>query len=263
MSDFAVFRKCDFQVHSPRDPGWKGEKPAGIEDLNPDTGVNYTIEEVDDARTLWARGFVDECVDRGLQAVALTDHHEMVMAHYIKKELELREIVDAPDLWFFPGMELTLKNKAQCLILLDSDLDETLWNDIQSKLGITVSNINTHSAVSGKVEQLEFEYEKLDKFLKAIKAIKGKYIILPNVSEGGNHTVLKEGHHQSFKNMPYVGGYLDNCKNINDLGTKNKTRLSGEAPIWGDRYIYPLPTSDTRRSDYENLGKNNAWIKAF
>ena len=31
--------------------------------------------------------------------------------------------------------------------------------------------------------------------------------------------------------------------------------------MWGDRFIYPLPTSDSRSSDFSKLGTNGCWIK--
>ena len=67
--------------------------------------------------------------------------------------------------------------------------------------------------------------------------------------------------HGDFRRMPYVGGYLDQGQTINTLGTKNKRRLSGEDETWSLREICPLPTSDSRSSDYASLGQNNTWIK--
>ena len=61
--------------------------------------------------------------------------------------------------------------------------------------------------------------------------------------------------------MPYVGGYLDRAQTIETLSTKNQTRLSGTDKTWSLRQIYPLPTSDSRLSNFSNLGQNNAWIK--
>ena len=38
-------------------------------------------------------------------------------------------------------------------------------------------------------------------------------------------------------------------------------RLSGTDKMWSSREIYPIPTSDSRSSDYAELGKNSTWIK--
>jgi type III restriction enzyme len=61
--------------------------------------------------------------------------------------------------------------------------------------------------------------------------------------------------------MPYVGGYLDGGQTIDTLGPKIRRRLSGEDHNWGSRFIYPLPTSDSREASYAKLGSNNCWIK--
>jgi chromosome segregation protein len=51
MGDFASFRKCDFQIHSPRDPGWRGIRPVGLKDSKPGGGL-ATSQEVDNERRL-------------------------------------------------------------------------------------------------------------------------------------------------------------------------------------------------------------------
>ena len=60
MDKGAHFHKTDFQVHTPRDPGWVGAKP-----------VNNT------ARIEYAEQFVRACRERLIQAVAITDHHDL------------------------------------------------------------------------------------------------------------------------------------------------------------------------------------------
>jgi chromosome segregation protein len=91
--------------------------------------------------------------------------------------------------------------------------------------------------------------------------LKGRYIVLPNVSDGGQHTVVTNGEHKNFREMSFVGGYLDRGQNIGTINTRLRARLSGEDQVWGSRFIYPLPTSDSREAGYPNIGSNNAWIK--
>jgi hypothetical protein len=68
MDRGAHFYRCDFQVHTPRDLRWAG----------PDA---VTEEE----RLAYGRKFVEACRDKGLQAVAITDHHCMAFLPFIRK----------------------------------------------------------------------------------------------------------------------------------------------------------------------------------
>ncbi|MXO47624.1 AAA family ATPase [Erythrobacter vulgaris] len=259
---FAYWRKCDFQVHTPRDPNWTGRRPIGISEEIKATGKKAEASDVDASRQQWAASFVATCADKGLEAIAVTDHHEMVMIPYIQQEIANRRNVDPGfDLWLFPGMELTASGGKQCLILFDADLSEDWQRQAQGKLGIVYADLDEKAAKSPKVQQLTCNYADIASELDTLVGLKGRYIILPNVSQGNNHTVLIDGSHADFRRMPYVGGYLDNGQTINTLGTKNRKRLSGKDNNWSTREIYPLPTSDSRSADYNALGQNNAWIK--
>ena len=206
--------------------------------------------------------FVDQCVTKALRAVALTDHHEMVMVPYVQRAIKERTQADPDfDLWFFPGMELTTSGGHQCLIIFDSDLSERWREQAQGKLGIAYADLNKLSAVGPKVTQLSCSYPDIAPILDDLHGLRGKYIVMPNVSQGNKHTVLKDADHADFKRMPYVGGYLDAVQTIHSLSNKNKTRLSGTDNTWSLREIYPLPTSDSRSADSSTLGRNNTWIK--
>ncbi len=149
----------------------------------------------------------------------------------------------------------------QCLILFDADLSEDWRKQAMGKLGIVYADLEEKAAKGPKVTQLACNYPDIGPELDTIESLRGRYIVLPNVSQGGNHTVLTDGAHADFKRMPYVGAYLDAGQSIKTLGAKNKTRLSGTDKIWSAREIYPLPTSDTRGADFATLGTNSAWIK--
>lgn len=259
---FAHWRKCDFQLHTPRDPNWQGARPIGVGDPDPATRQAADRAAVDAVRRQWAKEFIDRCVARGLKAVALTDHHEMVMIPYVQQDIADRVAADAAfDLWLFPGMELTAAGGKQCLILFDVDLPQEWWQQAQGKLGIAHAALDTGLSQGPPVTQLACSYPDIGKLLDEIEKLRGHYIVLPNVSEGGRHTVLNEGAHADFKKMPYVGGYLDAGQTINSYGRRNKARTSGQDENWSTRPIYPLPTSDSRSADFANLGTNNAWIK--
>ena len=259
---FACWRKCDFQVHTPRDPNWTGTRPLGLGDTVSETGASATTADVEVGRAEWAKTFVDQCVTKDLRAVALTDHHEMVMVPYVQRAIEERRQADPYfDLWLFPGMELTASGGKQCLIIFDADLSERWWEQVQGKLGIPYANRDNFSAFGPRVTQLTRHYPDIAELLDELEDLRGKYIVLPNVSQGNNHTVLVDGDHRDFCRMPYVGGYLDRTQTIDKLSPKNQTRLSGTDKTWSLREIYPLPTSDSRSADGSNLGQNNTWIK--
>ena len=259
---FAFWRKCDFQVHTPRDPNWYGPRPIGLRDIVDATGTPATTADVEAARTRWANDFIDKCIERDLRAVALTDHHEMVMLPYVQKTIEARRQADPDfDLWLFPGMELTAKDGRQCLIIFDADLPEKWWEAAQGKLAIAYADQDKLNAVGSSVTQLTCAYPDIAKLLDDVVGLRSRYIVLPNLSQGGQHTVLKNGAHGDFRRMTYVGGYLDREQTINTLSARNRRRISGTDKIWSPRAIYPLPTSDSRSANFTHLGQNNTWIK--
>ncbi len=259
---YATWRKCDFQVHTPRDPNWQGVRPLGVDIINEDTGNHATIDEVRVSREAWASDFVDNCQEKGLQSVAITDHHELVMVSYVQREIKKRHKSGQDcDIWVFPGMELTAHGGVQALIIFDAELSEEWWKQAQGVLGIVHANTQENNSKSTRVTQLRCNYADISCELDSVEELKGKYIVLPNVSQGNNHTVLTDGAHADFLRMPYVGAYLDQGQTFDTLRSKNKRRMSGNDRAWSNRKIYPLPTSDARSATYEHLGSNNAWIK--
>lgn len=256
----AYWRKCDFQVHSPRDPNWQGERPVGLGDEI--GGACASSQDVEAARIKWATEFVEQCSKKGLEAVALTDHHEMVMVPYVQAAIESGRTTDSESkLWLFPGMELTCRNGVQCVIIFDADLSEDWRREAQSRLGIVFASLNEKARQGPPVTQLSHSYPELAGLLDEVSQLKGRYIILPNVSDGGRFSVVTNGAHADFRSMPYIGGYLDGGQTTDTLGSKTKRRLSGEEQVWGSRFIYPLPTSDSRDASYAKLGSNQCWIK--
>nr|WP_167767586.1 AAA family ATPase [Bradyrhizobium frederickii] len=181
------------------------------------------------------------------------------MARYVADELERRRLAGAPaDVWLFPAMELTAKHGCQCIILFDADLPLDWQAQAQAYLGIATAAIDPQSASAKQPTPLDLAYWEIDERLKKHTELQGRYIILPNVSDGGN-SVLRKNFHDDFRKMPYVGGYLDAGQVFDTCSPTNKARLSGTAPHWGDRFVYPIPTSDSR--DHSRLGSNNTWVK--
>jgi len=68
MDKGAHFYKCDFQVHTPRDINWHGDRPRTSAD-----------------RKDYAEDFIKTCRAKGLNAVAITDHHDFGFFPIIKE----------------------------------------------------------------------------------------------------------------------------------------------------------------------------------
>ncbi len=122
----AHFYRCDFQVHTPRDINWSGEKPTA--DLD---------------RKEYSRRFISACREKGLDAVAITDHHDLTFYSYIREAAETElsetgELVSAEKrIHVFPGLELTLAVPCQALLLFDETFPVEFFGPVMSRLGIT------------------------------------------------------------------------------------------------------------------------------
>jgi chromosome segregation protein len=71
MDKGAHFHRCDLQVHTPRDHNWTGGDAVA-----------------DDQRLAYASQLVQACRARGLQGIAITDHHDMAFVEYIRRAAE-------------------------------------------------------------------------------------------------------------------------------------------------------------------------------
>jgi chromosome segregation protein len=111
----AHYFKTDLQVHTPRDGRWKGKRPVSDED-----------------RERYARKFVSACRAKGLQAVAITDHHDVALLPFIRTAAAAeiaaggKPLPAEQQLVVFPGVELTLAVPCQALLLFDADFSDDL-----------------------------------------------------------------------------------------------------------------------------------------
>jgi len=117
----AVWHKADLQCHTPRDHGWSGspDLPGGS-------------DEGEAARLAWAASFIAACKEKGLKAVAITDHHDACMVEYVHRHLlEISE----NDVKVFAGVEITCNDAVQAIALFDSGSNQRDWEKLLSKLG--------------------------------------------------------------------------------------------------------------------------------
>jgi len=250
MDKGAHFYKCDFQVHTPRDINWSGYRPV-------------TVEE----RKTYAEEFVKKCREIGLHAVAITDHHDFTFYPIIKeaaeKELDScgNPIPEIQKLIVFPGLELTFSTPAcQAILIIDTDYPISNLNQILHLLAITPNapdeptTAQTLPISNTIVNGFEELYDKLN----TVDSLKGRFIVFPNLSEGGRHTLFRAGNSEHYKKMPCVGGYVDGS--ISQHGTGNKNIVNGTSKEWG-KSVALFQTSDNRQRDFNLLGTHTTWVK--
>jgi len=247
MDKGAHFHCSDFQVHTPRDINWHG--PAAASDAD---------------RRNYASRFIVACREKGLDAVAITDHHDMAFIPYLREAAASERdqggnlVSDEDQITIFPGMELTLGIPCQALLLFDANFPQDLFSLALNALAINEAppkNKSTNQVVRLDIHSFEDLYEMLDKH----EYLRGKYIVFPNVSEGGTSTLLRSGHALHYSTMPCVGGYLDG--KTDQLGQGNTGILAGKNAEYGYKTLGLFQTSDNRRNDFRELGTSTTWVK--
>lgn len=247
MDSGAHYFKTDLQVHSPRDPAWSGERPVSAED-----------------RAGYAAAFVAACREKGLRAVAITDHHDVTFFAHIRDAAEQETGPDgeplppAERLVVFPGVELTLSVPCQALLILDAEFELqrlSLVLDILGIDGTDPAKSQHDQPIPVSVDTLQDLHDLLDKNTWLV----GRYVVLPNVSDRGYQSLMRKGMQAKYIGMPCVGGYLDGS--IEKVGTGNAAKFAGSDKAWGNKRIAVFQTSDSRSADFADLGKHSTWIK--
>lgn len=251
MDKGAHFYKCDFQVHTPRDNNWSGGDATS------------TAE-----RKAYAEELIRACREKGLGAIAITDHHDLAFFPYVRKaaQEELddsgRPIPDEARLVVFPGIELTLESPpCQALLILDAAFPDSLLQSVLTALSITTTPPDEakHAPVQRIAQSVANGLTELYQRLNSHDHLKGRFIVLPNVSETGYGTLLRSGFAGYYKTMPCVGGYVDGC--VSQFGAGNLAITGGENRDYGFKAIAVFQTSDNRKRNHEDLGKHATWVK--
>jgi chromosome segregation protein len=243
----AHFKCCDLHVHTPRDRDWEGDCPV-----------------TDAERVAYAGAFIAACRDKKLDAVGITDHHDVAFFPYIKaaSESELdangQPVPPEQQIVVFPGMELTLALPCQALILFDPDVSQQELRTAQTILRIVPSP--SHEAKTAPTRRLDADLtlQRVTDELSVMQHnLRGRFILFPNVNAGGEDTILRHNFQQHYKDMPCVGGYVDgSCA---DHG--RHLILEGQDPNWGNKRIGVFQTSDSRCRDFANVGLYPTWVK--
>lgn len=266
MDKGAHFYKCDFQVHSPRDIQWTGNRFGALA-----TEIASLTEPqkaaIESEREQFAKEYLDKIRQKGLNAIAITDHHDIAFAKVIRKVAQEENVAFEArgefhkQITVFPGIELTLDSPiCQCLIIFDADFPDGHLNSVLHTLGVAPSHeLEKQTAqviriTSSHVQDLPHLHKKLDDLTYCV----GKYIILPNVNHGGTSTIFRNGGQATYKNMPCVGGYVDKALPT-DTGWINKT--NGGDVNYGNKSIGVISTSDNRFESGQEFGNHYTWIK--
>ena len=245
----AHYYRCDFQVHSPRDRDWKG----------PDCVT-------DEERADYAACLIAACREKCLDAIAITDHHDMVFVKYVRdaaaQETDANggQLPDRERIVVFPGVELTLAVPCQAILLLDASFEDNQFRAVLTALTIDpASDGNSKTIETAQLEHFQ-SIKELKETLDKHSWLKDRYIILPNVSDGKKkHSLLRSKMFTKYKDAPFVGGYLDGAREA--LGDGAKNIIAGRDKKWGNKRIAYIQTSDNRRADHADLGTHSSWIK--
>ena len=251
MDKGAHFFKCDFQVHTPRDANWNGDE------------AKTSVE-----RKAYAEELIQSCRTKGLGGIAITDHHDFLFFSYVKaaaaSEVDStgNAIPKENQIIVFPGIELTLSSPpCQAILLLDADFDETKLGDILTTLTIeaTIDTASKLASVDSVSPTSVTGLNDLEDKLNQHKWLKGKFIIFPNVTDGGYKTIFRDGFDKHYKEMRCVGGYIDGDYSTTSVGKKNI--LEGRQQNNGYKPIAVFQTSDNRRRDHSDLGTYITYVK--
>lgn len=248
MHPGAVWKQTDFQVHTPRDPGWSGS-----------VHLEGGTDETEAARHQWADRFIAQCIALKIEAVAITDHHDFCFIEYVQKALHrLPPGVRKP--WVFPGVEVTCQDSVQCLVLFDQISQADVWNRL---FGGHLQNIEAPSKDAARNPQATECGKDISSFIESVASdtkLNKCSIILPHASnENAHKSMIRKGFAPRFKTLPFDGVYCDKPYENLDFSTKQK--IYGETPEWGSRRRGIIPTGDNRNQDFRRLAAHPCWIR--
>lgn len=238
----AAWVKIDFQCHSPRDPDWRDpvDLPGGM-------------GEPEEARRAWADLFVREAKARGLDGIAVTDHHDVAFLPFVVEAARPADIV------VFPGIEITCRDAVQCLAIFDPTCDQDLWQRLLSKLpqivpyGPELSRCGPTRECGLTVLDL-FEAIRIDPFLR------DAVVLIPHFGPASAHKSLNQpGHAARFHSLPCDAVYVECHPDEIDQPTRDK--IEGRISEWGTRRRAIIATGDNKRDTWERLGAHGSWIR--
>jgi len=271
----ARFYKCDFQVHTPRDSNWAGE-------------FSTVTSEAD--RTAYAKAFVEACRRKGLTGIAITDHHDLCLFPFVRDAAAAEAKPDGSNylphekLVVFPGIELTLSEPScQALALFDPKLSDAALQQVWGALGVAPFPQNAAKIAEVRRLGTDKDLHGITRALGSLCAnpeeadpakrysMKDHFILLPHVRKHGMKTLLRDGMHTTYAEMPCVGGYIEG-RFYHELEESNRFILEGRNHEYGRKKVAVFQTSDCREArkvtdgsgewtDFVQLGAWPTWVK--
>lgn len=268
----ARFRKCDFQVHTLRDANYNGP-----------------FHRLND-RDAFAAALVADCRRKGLNAIAITDHHDLCLWKNVQDAANTEKAADGnrvpvtERLTVFPGVELTLSTPScQVLLIFDPTLRPENLQNIWGALRLAPTPPASEQTTQTQPLHTDLHLTEITNALNAIrinpeetnpgnfKFFEGRFILLPYLRSGGHKPIIRAGYHPHFNSMPCVGGYIEGCL-YNDLDQANRDKIEGKIEQWGRRNLGVFQTSDNRHAvsqtldgttfvTFPELGQWPTWVK--
>lgn len=248
MHPGATWRKSDFEIHSPRDRGWIGEPYLPGGDL-----------QAEDARAQWADQFVSACVEKGLLAIAITDHHDYTFVEYVQDAINrLDDEKIRP--WLFPAIEVTCDDSSQCLVIFDVGIDAEILSRLYGGLLNDQKKPNPKEPTVLQTNSCGHDLLRFMNLLSADILLGRHSIILPHAGDQNSHkSVIRNEFHARFRKMPCDGVFAS--RSINDLKPSTRDKIWGKVPEWGQRRRGILVTGDNRNASFQQLGSHDCWIR--
>jgi ABC-type lipoprotein export system ATPase subunit len=164
------------------------------------------------------------------------------------------------DFIFFPGLEVTCSDKAQCLVIFDP-LSKPA---VHSKALGLLTNVLPADPADEKTCVIGPISHTISTFYGNIvgeEHLRETCLVLPHFSNPeSSHKSLNEiGHSQRFAALGCDGVYIERPFSELDVVTLQKIR--GEIVDWGKRRKAVLPTGDNRNAGWDRLGAHECWIK--
>ncbi len=160
----------------------------------------------------------------------------------------------------FPALELTLGHPTfQALLLLDADFPPDRLDNVLQALSLEPTDVTLDRLPSVEpLDHIKSLVELHDEF-DTRDWLRGRYIVFPNVTDGGYKTFMREGMKGAYSEMPCVGGYVDG--KVEAFGVGHKKICDGLVSAWGNKRIAVFQTSDSRSATFEKLGEHSTWVK--